>query len=130
MAKSLDRVSPTDIETFKEWIATNSTIAKAETAFLNQEADLGIITSQPQNDAHAPASEASLMAPGFTLLSTILAFKLIPFFLARLVVGGTALALIYAFSPAALSKSITPGNYRRTFAMYVSSHSPLDLAVN
>ena len=116
LTKSLNPTSQASVDAYKDWIVQNMPLIEQETEFLHHESDLGTIATQPSR-TETPASEASLMAPGFTLLSTIITFKLVPYFIARLVVATTALGMVYAFSPATLLNSTMPGNYRRTFAM-------------
>ena len=108
LSKSIDSASPDDTEAYKDWIAKHTPIIDSEAAFLDQSTDLATIITR--KGARLEPLEPSVMASGFAVLLTIIAFKLVPQFCSRLVVGSiVGMAMVYSgSSPAVLEARSLP----------------------
>ncbi|MCJ1400234.1 hypothetical protein MMC11_003438 [Xylographa trunciseda] len=85
LSKHLDIVSEQDINAYQEWISENASLAATQDTFLIHREDLVTIASSYNREG--PGSERSAVATGFAVLMTIIAFRITPQFLSRLVVG-------------------------------------------
>ena len=103
LSQSIDTASSEDIKVYKDWITKHAPVIDAEAAFLDHTSDLAAITARKSVKLDPP--ETSAMASGFAVLLTIIAFKMVPQFCSRLVIGAiVGIAMVYSgTSPAALS---------------------------
>ena len=94
-------MSQRDIDSYQEWISKDSSLAATQHTFLGPHEDLVTITGRTGFDA--PGSERFAIATGFGILMTIIAFKITPLFLPRLVVG-TVIGIAMCCSGMSLSR--------------------------
>ncbi|KAL9121499.1 MAG: hypothetical protein Q9187_001944 [Circinaria calcarea] len=101
LSKSLDAASQADINFYKQWMAEHTSIHAVERSFLDYGTDLAIITRQ--KEVIAKSSDPSAVSTGLVLLSTIIAFKLVPQFCSRVVIGAiVCVAMFYSNNPPAI----------------------------
>ncbi|MCJ1465844.1 hypothetical protein MMC07_004463 [Pseudocyphellaria aurata] len=110
LTKSLDPASEADINAYREWIAEHAPIVEQEAAFLQNEADLITVAPEKSNSSTLMQShshgqlEAPVIMVAFTLVSTIIVFKVVPQILARLVISAVVgVAWLCTLSPSILS---------------------------
>ncbi|MCJ1287213.1 hypothetical protein MMC26_006561 [Xylographa opegraphella] len=85
LSEHVGTASEKDICSYKEWINQDSLLIAARTAFHNHHEDL--VTIVTKNNFKATSSEKSAAVTGSTLLITIVAFRIMPQFISRLVFG-------------------------------------------
>ena len=100
-------------------------MVEQEAAFLQTEADLVVVN--PQNGASLPFMRSSprselethVIMVAFTLVSTIIVFKVVPRILARLVISAmVGLASLCTLSPSVLSDPKSIRHWGRGISMY------------
>lgn len=126
LTKSLEPASRADINVYREWIAEHAPIVEQEAAFLNSESDLVTVSPRANgSSAHLQSgTRAELETPviivAFTLVSTIIVFKFVPRFLARIVISAmVGVASLCMLSPAVLNDFQNIKHWRRGIVMYV-----------
>ena len=102
LAQTLPPSSKSDIKNYSKWVREHKPIAKPEASFLNNHSDLVTITQSRQTSA--PTSlKYSPVTVAVTILTTIIVFKFVPQFIARLVMSAViGLALMCMISPGSL----------------------------
>ncbi|KAL8954955.1 MAG: hypothetical protein Q9193_006996 [Seirophora villosa] len=101
LAQTLSPSSSSEINAYRSWITKHNPIAKTETSFLRKHNDL-ITISQGRQSSRLPASLAyPPITVTLTILTTIIVFKFVPQFFARLVVSAV-IGLVYLASPRSL----------------------------
>ena len=123
LIKSLEPASHVDIHVYREWIAEHAPIVEQEAAFLDHELDL-ITISARANGSSTHLQPAELETPvimvAFTLVSTIIVFKFVPRFLARIVISAMiGVASLGMLSPAVLNDFRSIQHWRRGITMCV-----------
>lgn len=126
LTKSLEPASPADIHVYREWIAEHAPIVEQEAAFLNHELDLITVSAGANGSSRhlQSGNRAELETPviiiAFTLVSTIIVFKFVPRFVARIVISAmVGVASLCMLSPAVLNDYQTIKHWRRGITMYV-----------
>lgn len=126
LTKTLEPASHADIHVYREWIAEHAPIVEQEAAFLHHELDLITVSARANaSSTHLPSgNRAELETPviivAFTLVSTIIVFKFVPRFLARIVISAmVGVASLCMLSPAVLSDFQSIRHWRRGITMYV-----------
>ena len=116
LTRTLSPASPTSVVAYRSWLAEHAPIVSPETAFLDDPSDLLSIAAPPINPtpnpttAFSPAAypnhragsalETPVIVVAFGLLSTIIVFRLVPQFLARLVISAmVGVAALCTLSP-------------------------------
>ncbi|MCJ1477072.1 hypothetical protein MMC13_005743 [Lambiella insularis] len=84
VTKQVNDAAPTDIEAYKAWMSEHSSTNDTQN-ILDYHKDL--ITIDSRHRRQSTNSERPAIATGFAILMTIIAFKITPQFLSRLVVG-------------------------------------------
>ncbi|KAI4181643.1 MAG: hypothetical protein LQ348_004984 [Seirophora lacunosa] len=101
LAQTLSPSSSSEINAYRSWITKHNPIAKPETSFLRKHNDL-ITVSQGRQYSRLPTSLAyPPVTVTLTILTTIIVFKFVPQFFARLVVSAV-IGLVYLASPRSL----------------------------
>jgi hypothetical protein len=126
LTKGLEAASPADIHLYREWIAEHAPIVEQESAFLDHESDLvavsarGNVLSADHRSGNHAELETPLVIVAFTLVSTIIVFKVVPRFLARIVISAiVGVAALCLLSPVVLSDWESIKHWKRTITMYV-----------
>ena len=126
LTKNLEPASTTDIAAYREWIAKRAPIAKEEATFLEHEADL--VVAAPSKNPSPPALpiqedrelETHVIIVAFTLVSTVIVFRVVPQLLARLVISAmVGVASLCTLQPAVLSNISSIRDWRKGITMYV-----------
>lgn len=119
-----------DIAVYRDWIAEHAPIAEQEAAFLQHEADLVAVsvqastTSTHMQNPHRSQLETSVIIVAFTLVATIVVFKVVPRLLARIVISAiVGVAALCTLAPSALSDFKSIKDWRRGISMYVWQQS-------
>lgn len=126
LTKSLESASHTDIRIYREWIAEHTSIVEQEAAFLHQESDLITVSARANGlSTHSQSGncaelETPVIIVAFTLVSTIIVFKFVPRFFARIVISAmVGVAMLCMLSPAVLDDFQSIKQWRRGITMYV-----------
>ncbi|KAI4231567.1 MAG: hypothetical protein LQ349_005517 [Xanthoria aureola] len=102
LTKSLSSTSHSDIKAYQNWLAKHSPVVEAEASFIQHRKDLITISAQAQH-TNPLILEYSPVTVALAILTTIIVFKFVPQFFARLVMSAvTGLALMCLLSPASL----------------------------
>ncbi|KAL8812641.1 MAG: hypothetical protein Q9223_004901 [Gallowayella weberi] len=103
LAKTLSSSSHSDIKTYQKWLTKHNSITDSEASFLQHRNDL-ITVSSPIGQSSAPMIlEYSPVTVALTILTTIIVFKFVPQFFARVIMSAViGLALMCLISPASL----------------------------
>ncbi|KAL8999593.1 MAG: hypothetical protein Q9169_001553 [Polycauliona sp. 2 TL-2023] len=102
LAASLSPSSHSDIKTYQRWLAKHTPLVEPEAAFIQHRKDLVTVNSQAQHTSPM-ILEYSPITVALTILTTIIVFKFVPQFFARLVMSAViGLALMCLVSPASL----------------------------
>ena len=102
LIKSLSPSSHSDIKAYQKWLTKHTPLAEPEASFIQHRKDLITVSAQAQ-----PTSplilEYSPVTVALTILTTIIVFKFVPQFFARLVMSAViGLSLLCVVSPASL----------------------------
>ena len=95
----MDKVCLTTVDIYKEWLEHHPLTNDIETSFLYHDADLVAVT---KHYSTITAMERSAVVTGSALLLTVIAFKIIPQFASRLLVG-----IIIALAMSCSGSSVT-----------------------
>ena len=126
LTKNLEPASTTDITAYREWIAKRAPIAKEEAAFLDHEADL--VVAGPHKTLIPPSLstqadrelQADVVIVAFTLVSTVIVFRVVPQLLARLVISAmVGIASLCTLQPSVLSNVRSIRDWRKSIVTYV-----------
>ncbi|KAL8708820.1 MAG: hypothetical protein Q9220_006381 [cf. Caloplaca sp. 1 TL-2023] len=102
LTKTLSPTSRADIKTYRKWNAKHVTTGDSDISFLKHQHDLITIPQRPQHSGPL-ILEYSPVTVALTILTTIIVFKFVPQFFARLVMSAViGLALMCLISPASL----------------------------
>ncbi|KAL8830107.1 MAG: hypothetical protein Q9170_005889 [Blastenia crenularia] len=102
LTQTLCPSSNSDVNAYRTWIKKHNSIAKPEASFLNDRHDL-ITVSQTKHRAPLTNLKYSPVTVALTILTTIIVFKFVPQFFARLVMSAViGLALMCMVSPSSL----------------------------
>ncbi|KAI4114866.1 MAG: hypothetical protein LQ338_007944 [Usnochroma carphineum] len=102
LTQTLSPSSKSDLSTYRKWIMKHNPIAKPEASFLNDRKDL-VTVSQTRQHATPTSLRYSPFTVAPTVLTTIMVFKFVPQFFARLVMSAViGLALMCMVSPGSL----------------------------
>ncbi|KAL8766742.1 MAG: hypothetical protein Q9209_006564 [Squamulea sp. 1 TL-2023] len=94
--------SHSDIRAYQRWLTKHNPVAETEASFIHHRKDLVTISSQHQL-SNPLILEYSPVTVALTILTTIIVFKFVPQFFARLVMSAIiGLALMCLISPASL----------------------------
>ena len=97
-------------------MAEHTSIHAAETSFLDYGTDLAIITRQ--KEVIANSSGTSAVSACLALLPTVIAFKLVPQFCSRVVIGAiVCVAVFYSNNPSASFTASCLRDYVRGISM-------------
>ena len=153
LTKSLDPASHADISIYRQWISDHTPIAEQEAAFLNKPADLLTVPNLPYEKASgsspsaSPSSsplpptqtvaspsrkelEMSVMVVCFSLISTIIVFKVVSRLLPRLVISLlVGLAALTILQPDALTSLNKLRNSKTSVAVYCTVMLALSIVV-
>jgi hypothetical protein len=126
LARSLEPASHVDINIYRDWIAEHAPIVEQEAAFLHRESDLvavsahSNVSSVQTQSAKRAELETPVIIVAFTMVSTIIVFKVVPRFLARLVISAmVGVASLCMLSPAVLSDFQSIKRWGRGITMFV-----------
>ncbi|KAL8853049.1 MAG: hypothetical protein Q9221_002079 [Calogaya cf. arnoldii] len=102
LIKSLSPSSHSDIKAYQKWLTKHTPLAEPEASFIQHHKDL--ITVSAQGQPTSPLIlEYSPVTVALTILTTIIVFKFVPQFFARLVMSAViGLSLLCVVSPASL----------------------------
>lgn len=132
--KSLESASPADVHIYREWVAEHAPIVEQEAAFLNHELDLITVSARANSSSahlqfgNGTELETPVIVIAFTLVSTIIVFKFVPRFLARIVISAmVGVASLCMLSPAVLNDVQNIKHWRRGITMYICDTSGLIL---
>ncbi|KAI4240943.1 MAG: hypothetical protein L6R40_004823 [Gallowayella cf. fulva] len=121
LTKSLPSSSHSDIKTYQKWLTKHNPIAEPETTFLQHRNDLITVSSQSSQHAVPTILEYSPVTVALTILTTIIVFKFVPLFFARLVMSAViGLALMCLISPASLVDLRLMREKRKGVAVYAA----------
>ncbi|KAL8926541.1 MAG: hypothetical protein Q9208_002868 [Pyrenodesmia sp. 3 TL-2023] len=102
LTQTLSPSSTSDIKTYQRWIKERNLIAEPEDSFLKRRNDL-ITVSKSRHHAAPTSLKYSPVTVALTILTTIIVFKFVPQFFARLVMSAViGLALMCMVSPSSL----------------------------
>ncbi|KAI4253868.1 MAG: hypothetical protein L6R42_007414, partial [Xanthoria sp. 1 TBL-2021] len=102
LTKSLCPSSHSDIKAYQKWLTKHAPIAEPEASFIQHRKDLMTVSAQAQHNSPLTL-EYSPVTVALIILTTIIVFKFVPQFFARLVMSAVVgLALMYLVSPASL----------------------------
>ncbi|KAL8716487.1 MAG: hypothetical protein Q9225_006188, partial [Loekoesia sp. 1 TL-2023] len=102
LTQTLSPSSKSDVNTYHKWIKKHNPIAKPEALFLNHRNDLVTVSARRQHQTPTNL-KYSLVTVALTILTTIIVFKFVPQFFARLVMSAViGLALMCMVSPSSL----------------------------
>ncbi|KAL9027707.1 MAG: hypothetical protein Q9196_003811 [Gyalolechia fulgens] len=102
LTQALSPSSRSDVKAYRRWIMKHNPIAKSEALFLSHDNDLVTISQNRQHSAPTSLKYSPVTVP-ITILMTIVAFKFVPQFLARLMMSAVmGLALMCMVSPSSL----------------------------
>lgn len=102
LTQTLSLSSSSDVKAYKRWISKHNSIAKPEDSFLEHRNDL-VTISQIRNHTAPTSLKYSPVTVALTILTTIIVFKFVPQFFARLVMSAViGLALMCMVSPSSL----------------------------
>ncbi|KAI4136590.1 MAG: hypothetical protein L6R39_007715 [Caloplaca ligustica] len=102
LVQTLSPSSKSDVNAYRKWIMKHNPIAKPEASFLNKRNDL-VTLSQSRQHAAPSSLKYSPVTFALTVLTTIIVFKFVPQFFARLVMSAViGLALMCMVSPGSL----------------------------
>ena len=126
LTKNLELASTTDITAYRDWIAKRAPIAREEAAFLEHEADL-VIAAPSKSLVPSPLpsqQDRELQTPviivAFTLVSTVITFRVVPRLLARLVISAmVGIASLCTLQPAVFSDPRHIRDWGKGITMYV-----------
>lgn len=106
LTKTLCPSSHSDIKAYQKWLTKHAPIAEPEASFIQHRKDLITVSAQAQAQAQHNSPlilEYSPVTVALIILTTIIVFKFVPQFFARLVMGAVVgLALMCLVSPASL----------------------------
>ena len=102
MKRNLTSAAPSDVDTYRTWMAANSPIAKAETVFLDHSADLVNLDSSARQAEQAPLVRRSAVyfavaVAAVAIILPLLAFSAISEYFGRLVVVAIVGAAVSLF---------------------------------
>ena len=127
LAKSLEPASSIDIAAYREWIGKHAPIPNKEAAFLDHGADLVVAapskstTSSPLPSQDERELQTHVIIVAFTLVSTVIVFRVVPRLLARLVISAmVGIASLCTLQPAVLTNLRAIRDWKKGIAMYVS----------
>ncbi|KAL8746128.1 MAG: hypothetical protein Q9190_001822 [Brigantiaea leucoxantha] len=102
--QTLSPASSVDIAAYRKWIAKHNPIAEPETLFLKHRKDLLTIGQASKLSNLSGSLEYSPITIALTLLTTIIVFRFVPQFMARVVMSAViGIALICVVTPDCLS---------------------------
>ncbi|KAL8670034.1 MAG: hypothetical protein Q9168_005409 [Polycauliona sp. 1 TL-2023] len=102
LTKSLCPSSHAEIKTYQKWLVKHTPLAEPEASFIQHRKDLITVSAQGQQTSPM-ILEYSPVTVALTILTTIIVFKFVPQFFARLVMSAAiGLALMCLVSPASL----------------------------
>lgn len=126
LTRSLEPASHADINIYRDWVAEHAPIVEQEAAFLHNESDLvavsahSNVSSVQTQSAKRAELETPVIIVAFTLVSTIIVFKVVPRFLARIVISAmVGVASLCMLSPAVLSDFQSIKHWGRGITMFV-----------
>ncbi|KAL8940045.1 MAG: hypothetical protein Q9216_003019 [Gyalolechia sp. 2 TL-2023] len=130
LTQTLAPSSKSDIKTYRRWIVKHNPIAKSEALFLSHDNDLVTISQNRQQSA--PSSlKYSPVTVSLTILTTIIVFKFVPQFFARLVMSAViGLALMCMVSPSSLLDLQLLKDKRRGVGVYAAVMLMLAIVVD
>ncbi|KAL8858359.1 MAG: hypothetical protein Q9178_005040 [Gyalolechia marmorata] len=100
--KTLCPSSHSDIKVYQKWLTKHNSLTESEASFIQNRKDLGTVSAQGQHSSPL-ILEYSPVTVALTILTTIIVFKFVPQFFARLVMSAViGLALMCLVSPASL----------------------------
>lgn len=102
LTQTLSPSSRSDVKAYRRWIMKHNPIAKPEALFLNHDNDL-VTVAQTRQQSSPTSLKYSPVTVSLTILTTIIVFKFVPQFFARLVMSAViGLALMCMVSPTSL----------------------------
>lgn len=102
LTQTLSPSSKSDVNAYRKWIMKHNPIANPEVSFLNHRNDL-VTVSQKRQHPTPTSLKYSPVTVALTILTTIIVFKFVPQFFARLVMSAViGLALMCMVSPSSL----------------------------
>lgn len=108
-----------DVKTYRRWIMKHNLIAKPEVQFLSHDNDL-VTVSQNRQHSNPTSLKYSPVTISLTILTTIIVFKFVPQFFARLVMSAViGLALMCMVSPTSLLDLQLLKDKRKGVGVYV-----------
>ena len=126
LTKNLEPASTADITAYREWIKQHAPIAQEEVTFLEHEADLVVAAPNEPSILSPPPSQQDrelqthVIIVAFTLVSTVIVFRVVPQLIARLVISAmVGIASLCTLQPAVLSDVRSIKDWRKGIAMYV-----------
>ncbi|KAL8670331.1 MAG: hypothetical protein Q9224_007681, partial [Gallowayella concinna] len=95
--------SHSEVKSYQKWLIKHNPITEPETSFLQHRNDLITVSSPIRQDSAPMILEYSPVTVALTILTTIIVFKFVPQFFARLIMSAViGLALMCLISPASL----------------------------
>ncbi|KAI4279624.1 MAG: hypothetical protein L6R38_004980 [Xanthoria sp. 2 TBL-2021] len=130
LTKSLYPSSPSDVKAYQKWLTKHTPIAEPEASFIQHRKDLITVSAQAQHTSPL-ILEYSPVTVALIILTTIIVFKFVPQFFARLVMSAViGLALMCLVSPASLLDLRLLREKRRGMGVYAAVMLMLAIVVD
>ncbi|KAI4157645.1 MAG: hypothetical protein LQ342_008111 [Letrouitia transgressa] len=104
LTQTLSPASSPEVSVYRKWISKHNLIVESETSFLRHRSDLLSISQQSKVSSTSSNLKYSPVTVALTILTTIIVFKFVPQFIARVVMSAViGLALLCVVSPTAMT---------------------------